>query len=259
VGSLKSLFEFQKPYKESETFLMSDFKAFVPQNTKSLKTGSIYWIINGDNGYEEDIYGNVWKEPKHLSKVKSILSLIHRNVSLQTRYDPRGSAAIIRGLSDNYIDIIFRMHIEFQLSPTNDKFWLSPAFLSGRIVLYNNSIDNKYEISYFDLSIPTYNQLNVDMEWTNGPNLDQSGEVDIGFTPIMSISTSLNNKFQFNDNYLKTSITYIEAQKRLEQLFYPFTQIDYLRNLWQVINLSKEQNKLIHVIVLWGSLTDQSC
>jgi hypothetical protein len=202
----------------------------------------------------------VWKEPKHLSEVKSILSLIHKNVSLQTRSHPRGSAAIIRGLNHNYIDIIFRMHIEFQLSRTNDNFWLIPAFLSGRIILFkNNSIDDKYLISYFDLSIPTYNQLNVDMEWTNGPNLDQSGEVDIGFTPTMSISASLNNEFQFNDNYLKTSMTYISAQKRLEQLFYPFTQIDYLRNLWQIIDLSKEQNKLIHVIVLWGSLTDQSC
>ncbi|CAF4362295.1 unnamed protein product, partial [Adineta steineri] len=44
----------------------------------------------------------------------------------------------------------------------------------------------------------------------------------------------------------------------LERKFYPFKEIPYYEYR-QAFQKAEEANKLIHTIVLWGALDDQSC
>ena len=86
---------------------------------------------------------------------------------------------VLRARNENYLDILFRIHAEFQLNePPYLPFWFSPASFNGRLIIAMNFS----HIEHFNLYVPNEKKLNVDMEWLNDNSKDDENmEVDIGY------------------------------------------------------------------------------
>lgn len=213
------------------------------------------WILYGS---QEGELSHNRHDPPAYSGIQSVifdlLQTFHPRPFLQTRFEPRGGYAVLRAYNGDIVDIFIRFHAEFQL---NEKpllpFWFTPAYFTGNIVLNTKTGD----LLQFNLHVPTTNELNVDLEWYGSNRPDDNLMVDIGYLPVMELkstfSFSQENVYNWSDE-----ISVEEAQKILEKAFFPFKQVDYLP-FEKALLKAKEESKLIHHIVLWGSLDDQSC
>lgn len=125
------------------------------------------------------------------------------------------------------------------------------------------------------------------MEWLN--DINENMEVDIGYVNRMEIVSSMpslksvtnyteNDKtkiIKVSDSFMKQmnqkryenminlikwdeEIEPKEALSLLEKAFYPFKKITYYPFL-ESFKKAQELNKLVHYILLWGALDDQSC
>lgn len=119
------------------------------------------------------------------------------------------------------------------------------------------------------------------MEWLNGPEKDEHTEVDIGYVSRMELTSSspslkkslfdqtkdspfikpisselyenLINSIKWNEE-----ISLDEAYSNLEVSFFPFKKVKYHKFL-DAFREAEKLNKLVHFILLWGALDDQSC
>lgn len=179
-------------------------------------------------------------------------------------------------LKKKYVDIVFRIHAEFQLNePPNHPFWFTPGQFVGNIILTKDSS----HVQHFSLYVPTNNSLNVDMEWLYGASEVTNMEVDIGFMPEMKLAASEPSMqvaiygeggevlFEPEDRFSKRhremiswdfGITTEEALREIELQFYPFKKIPYLP-FQEAFQKAEAEKKLVHSILLWGALDDQSC
>ena len=117
------------------------------------------------------------------------------------------------------------------------------------------------------------------MEWLNGSEASEKMEVDIGYVSRMEITSSspslksnlfaagqLHIKPISNEIYQsfldqikwKEEIDLHESFVQLEKSFYPFKKITYHKFL-DAFREAERLNKLVHFILLWGALDDQSC
>nr|XP_015204046.1 PREDICTED: selenoprotein N-like [Lepisosteus oculatus] len=65
-------------------------------------------------------------------------------------------------------------------------------------------------------------------------------------------------QFVFEEIHWHSQISREEAARRLEVTLYPFKKVSYLPFL-EAFDRAKAENKLVHSILLWGALDDQSC
>nr|XP_023850645.1 selenoprotein N-like isoform X1 [Salvelinus alpinus] len=65
-------------------------------------------------------------------------------------------------------------------------------------------------------------------------------------------------QFVFEDIHWTSEISREEAARRLEVTFYPFKKVSYLP-FSEAFQRAQEESKLVHSILLWGALDDQSC
>ncbi|KAL5008485.1 hypothetical protein ScPMuIL_014066 [Solemya velum] len=276
LDPLAGLKRWTKPTTDWMNFAVRHFQVFFPNNPQLLiDVGEVYGIIEAESS-------GLWA-PLHLPshryfppKVETDVMAIHRLLSLfhprpfiLTRFGPQGSAACIRAYNNDYLDIVFRIHAEFQLhEPPHYPFWFSPAQFTGHIV-----VSRDYEqIMYFQMFVPNDKKLNVDMEWMHGPREDENMEVDIGYLPLMELnSTAPSVHLTEEKPYLSEipvaenknidkivknikwteSITMEEARRKLETKFYPFLEVPYY-NITTAFSLAEKENKLVHSILLWG-------
>lgn len=171
-----------------------------------------------------------------------------------------------------------RIHAEFQLSePPDFPFWFSPGQFTGHIILSKDAT----HVRDFRLFVPNHRSLNVDMEWLYGASESSSMEVDIGYIPQMELeatgpsvpSVILDEDGNMIDSHLPSGeplqfvfeeinwqqeLNWEEAAQRLEVAMYPFKKVTYLP-FTEAFNQAKATNKLVHSILLWGALDDQSC
>lgn len=117
------------------------------------------------------------------------------------------------------------------------------------------------------------------MEWLNGPEASENMEVDIGYVSQMEIKSSSPslkaNQFNQAASFIKPITTELyqtfinqikwseeisldDAFSHLEQSFYPFKKVKYFDFL-DAFKQAEQLNKLVHFILLWGALDDQSC
>jgi hypothetical protein len=173
----------------------------------------------------------------------------------------------VRAFNDKYIDIMFRIHAEFQLgNPPFYPLWFTPSHFAGHVTI---SRDLEH-VAAFRLFVPTDKPLNVDLEWMVGPKGVASMEVDIGFLPRMELfldSTSINHKeTEYGEDYLENDQAFVwteeisveKARLLLEKEMYPFKAVTYY-NFTEGFHQAVTQNKPLHSIMLWGGLDDQSC
>uniref|UniRef100_A0A3P9Q7Q3 Selenoprotein N n=1 Tax=Poecilia reticulata TaxID=8081 RepID=A0A3P9Q7Q3_POERE len=210
--------------------------------------------------------------------IHSLLSMFHQRPFIKSRFAPQGTVACIRASSDFYYDIVFRIHAEFQLNDVpNFPFWFTPGQFTGNIVISKDAS----HVRHFRLYVPGNRSLNVDMEWLYGASESSNMEVDIGYLPqleLRSIGPSTPSvivdedgnvidsrdgrsepiQFVFEEIRWTSAISQEEASHRLEVTFYPFKKVPYLP-FAEAFERAESEKKLVHSILLWGALDDQSC
>ncbi|CAH2281921.1 seleno N [Pelobates cultripes] len=265
----------------SNVLFARNFKAFLPPKNK-FDLGNPWWIIPSElNIFTGYLPNNRVYPPAPKGKeiiIHKLLSMFHPRPFIKTRFAPQGSVACIRAISEFYYDIVFRIHAEFQLNePPNFPFWFSPAQFTGNIIISKDAS----HVRYFKMFVPNNRSLNVDMEWLYGVSESSNMEVDIGYLPLMeleSMSPSIPSvifdengevidsrnsegepiEFVFEDIIWQSEINWQEAAKKLEVSMYPFKKVSY-HPFTEAFDRASAEKKLVHSILLWGALDDQSC
>eukprot|EP00731_Ephydatia_muelleri_P027938 Em0019g811a len=256
---LPGLIRWKTPNKELQSYGAGNFKFFMPPNL-NYPIGDAYNLIEGlpMNTPGMHMYRYHPLQPSTREAfLFTLLSQFHPYVFLQNRFGPRGSMALVRARNGRYLDIMMRVHAEYQLNDEpNRQFWFTPAQYTGRLIIDKEA----QHVEFFELYVPTNKQLNIDMEWITG---ESTNEVDIGFVPEMRLrslhpSAVLLNNSQVNTgagSYNFSAIKWDEeisvdrALVLLEQSFYPFKKIPYLY-FTDAMDLARQQEKLVHFILL---------
>ncbi|GFQ94019.1 selenoprotein N [Trichonephila clavata] len=266
TSSMLGLLNWKAPYKERHPFGAKSFSPFLPPK-EDIQPGFIWWIVepNNDN-YSPPLSNERYyppQVPSNLLVIHALLSLFHPHPFLWTRFQPQGTVAILRAIGDNFYDIIFRIHAEYQLNkPPLHPFWFTPSQFQGRLIINKDSS----VVKFFHMEVPD-TKLNVDMEWLNGPSED-SMEVDIGYIPQMSlissaISVPMDNERGANqklhDIKWHAEISVEEALTSLELQFFPFKKVKYYRRTLRETALASPPILEIlntHFISFWSIVED---
>ncbi|KAK7794090.1 hypothetical protein R5R35_010292 [Gryllus longicercus] len=254
--SMNGLLSWQNPHENNITLKIGDFRPLLPP--AGARVGYIWNMVEPVNYLEtskDDLSMRFMdKKPQSgsaTSVLYRILSMFHKNVFMQTRFSPRGTVAVLRAQNSAFMDIVFRCHAEFQLNnPPLLPFWFTPSQFQGHFIIAKDFS----KILNFSLTVPTNRKLNVDMEWFE--KLDEDMVVEISFVPKMLIHTKATvNQQNMNWN---EEIAMQEAHVLLEQEMFPFKEVVY-SPITEALTELEHQKKLLHCIVLWGALDDQSC
>lgn len=280
-SSLSGLRSWKRPAISSSTFYASQFKVFLPSSGKSA-VGDTWWIIPSElNIFTGYLPNNRFHPPTPRGKevlIHSLLSMFHPRPFVKSRFAPQGAVACIRATSDFYYDIVFRIHAEFQLNDVPDfPFWFTPGQFAGHIILSKDAS----HVRDFHIYVPNDKTLNVDMEWLYGASETSNMEVDIGYLPQMELGAEGPStpsviydeqgnmidsrgeggepiQFVFEEIVWSEELRREEASRRLEVTMYPFKKVPYLP-FSEAFSRASAEKKLVHSILLWGALDDQSC
>ncbi|KAK7481146.1 hypothetical protein BaRGS_00027579, partial [Batillaria attramentaria] len=282
---LYGLKSWQTPHMPNAVFRAKEFSIFLPKDTEKVALGKPYHILpQKPTGGSSDLllrlsiarfYPPAPKEQD--SVLYRLLGMMHSRPFVEVRTPPRGTVACVRAYNSKYLHIVFRMHAEYQLNePPTNPFWFTPAQFAGDLVI---SRDGSH-VAYFHMEVPNTRRLNVDMEWLLEGSKENTDDMraGIGYMPKMEWTITgashlpaeeqraAENKnpeepdFQEKapedvkkpDEFLWDSLIDRESALRLiETEFYPFKMVTY-HNLTKAHQLSREQNKPIHAVLLWG-------
>jgi hypothetical protein len=193
------------------------------------------------------------------------LNQFHRHPSLHLvaigrRAGPDGAFAILRAATSSYLDIVFRLHAEFYLTPDDWKSplrigaWYTPAYFAGRVIVNRQT----GRVDYFRLGIPTEKALNVHLTlaiW-HGEVVDRDYH-DIVRVERMEL-TGGNSAAVETIPWGEDALTFTEARRRLARVFYKSQEIDWVP-LDQVAARARARQRPIFAVVSWGAFDDQSC
>ncbi|GIY51207.1 selenoprotein N [Caerostris extrusa] len=266
VGSLQGLLNWKKSHKERHPFGANSFSLFLPPR-KNVQPGYTWWIVEPKIDKNSPPLSNQRyyppQVPENLLVLHALLSLFHPHPFLWTRFQPQGTVAIVRAIEDNFYDIMFRMHAEFQLNkPPLHPFWFTPSQFQGRLIISKDAT----VVKFFYMGVPD-TKLNVDMEWLNGPTED-SMEVDIGYMPQMSlissaISVSSLDKIEIHQKLSSVKwnaeITEEEALNSLESEMFSFKKAKYYRRTLRETALASPPILQIlkdNFISFWSTVAD---
>ncbi len=272
--NLAGLEAWKKPNKPQLNLPVKIFGSFLPKNLDNIKIGDVWDVVPIKTDLVDEFVPNSRYEPLELALSESekvifkILQMFHSNAFIYTRFAPQGAAMYLRAFNDDYLDILFRIHAEYQLNePPLFPFWFTPGSFNGRLVIARNATN----IKMFNLFVPNKNRLNVDMEWLNSDINEGNMEVDIGYIPRMEIILSEKSSV-LSDGFLTDfkpelvghevsieNITWTEevsiqrGYDELEKTFYPFKKVKY-HSFLEAFKEAAKASKLVHFIMLWGAL-----
>jgi hypothetical protein len=229
-----------QPARPQQTYTERDFSAFLPASV-------------GD-------VGQLWS--LDLDKMAEILKQFHPHPSMHLvasgrRAGPNGAFAILRAVSPQYLDIVFRIHAEFYLTPSEGAFkevdaWYSPAYFSGRVLVNKN----QGTVDHFRLALPTDKMLNVHLTVDGGRLGFRTQPHDIVRVERMELIGG--DAERVNHISWQRSLSPSEADARLAKVFYKALEIDWTP-FDQVVTHSRSRNRPIFALVSWGAIDDQSC
>ena len=251
------LFSWTKPDYPTVMHSQQNFRSFLPQ-IDSLEVGMPYRLVSSMFGedQEEIFNSNRYHAPEPTGReilLFKLLQQFHHNVFLQNRFGPRGGVAIIRAKAGSIVDIVFRIHAEYQLNEHPQlPFWFTPAHFAGSLLFDTDT----NRVLRFELYLPTLRKLNIDMEWiVSSDEIEgEKMEVDIGYTSSMRLHTNLTLELPAWEEEISAE----NATLELECILYPFKKISYLE-IRDAVETARAEDKLVHSIIMWGSLDDQSC
>jgi hypothetical protein len=204
--------------------------------------------------------GQLWS--LDLDKMAEILKQFHPHplmhlVAPGRRAGPDGAFAILRAVSPSYLDIVFRIHAEFYLTPSEGRYkdvdaWYSPAYFSGRVFVNKNT----GTVDHFRLALPTDKMLNVHLTVDGGRLGFTTQPHDIVRVERMELiggEAELVNNISW-----QKALSVTEANARLAKVFYKSLEIDWTP-FDQVLTHSRTRSRPIFALVSWGATDDQSC
>ncbi len=272
--SLESLEVWKVPEKPQLNLPAKSFSCFLPLNLDNLKVGDIWHLVPVKSDLLDEQFSNSLYEPPQLASPErqivlfKILQMFHRNAFIYTRFAPQGAAMYLRAFNDEYLDILFRIHAEYQLNePPRSPFWFTPGSFNGRLVIARNAT----RIKLFNLFVPNTNRLNVDMEWMSSNKDGENMEVDIGYMNRMEVISSDESSvlaqgcsvdFKPAVAEHKESVEFVDwveevdvaqGYEELEKVFFPFKKVKYYSFL-DAFKVAARTKKLVHFIMLWGAL-----
>jgi hypothetical protein len=231
-----------RPAQVRQTYTERAFSAFLPQ-----AVGEV---------------GQLWA--LDAGKMAEILKQFHPRPSLHLvasgrRAGPDGAFAILRAVSPSYLDIVFRIHAEFYLTPDDwpadgpqIRAWYTPAYFSGRVLVNQRT----GTVDHFQLGLAADKALNVHLTVEAKGIRDTRQAHDIVRVEHMEL-TSGDGGLVGNAPWTK-ALTPAEAHSRLAQVFYPFLRIDWVP-FEQAFAQARSRGRPVFAIVSWGAFDDQSC
>jgi hypothetical protein len=231
-----------RPARPQQTYTERDFSAFLPVSVGEV--GQL-WSLDPD-------------------KMVRILTQFHRRPSLELvasgrRAGPDGAFAILRALSPSHLDIVFRIHAEFYLTPDDwpakgplIRAWYTPAYFSGRLLVNRHT----RAVDHFRLALANDKALNVHLTVEAKGIGDTRQAHDVVRVERMELT---GGDAALADTITWTkSLSRAEAENRLAKVFYKFLEIDWVP-FDQALAQAKSRGRPIFAVVSWGAFEDQSC
>ena len=181
------------------------------------------------------------------------LRQLHRGATVGLHHDhgagisAPGGWACITALSADHAEIALRVHADFMIDGDGSEdgsSWFTPAQFRGRLAIDRRS----GRVVAFQLMVPP-SRANVDLNIRT----DKGTICDIGSVPRLELAGGTFPELPADARRLEGS-----AERILERAFYPFASVDWL-DLAQARKQSLATGKPLHVVMLFGSLTDESC
>ena len=199
--------------------------------------------------------GNPWQIEEE--GALELLRQLHPNPNLDMRdYGDPGLWACLRAYTDEFADIVFRIHAEFKLGDG----WFTPSQFTGHLVI--NRQEKK--VSFFQMRLPE-GPVNFEVYWEDERSWDESnGIADTGYCEQMELSAGSEDALRDITSGLQsvtddaTAITQTEAERALNCQFYKSEQINWV-SMEAALELARAQQKPIHVISIDGPLADEVC
>jgi selenoprotein N len=163
----------------------------------------------------------------------------------------QGAHACLVAQNEQYFEILVRAHAEFLLEAG---ITYTPAQFEGRLVGERQT----GRLAAFQLALPDRNtnvDVNVPATITRSPDGPPIEGVmaDIGWVPRMELAGG-----RFPDAAWTQSMPIEEARRLLASRFYPFTRIGW-RSFAEAVQRAHSLDRPLHVVVLFGTLDDESC
>lgn len=199
--------------------------------------------------------GNPWQIEE--AGALELLRQFHPNPYLDMRdYGDPGLWACLHAYTDEFADIVFRIHTEFKLGDG----WFTPSQFTGHLVI------NRPEetVAFFQMQVPE-GPVNFKVSWEDEKSWDDSNWiVDTGFCAQMELRAGPEDVLRAVTPHLNsttsdsTAITQAEAERALNCQFYRSEHIDWI-SMETALELAQAQQKPIHVISIDGPLADEVC
>ncbi|HEX6810060.1 MAG TPA: hypothetical protein VF384_00430 [Planctomycetota bacterium] len=196
--------------------------------------------------------GDSWKIDA--ATVLPFLRQLHAGATIDLHHDrgmgigARGAWGCLRVLDESCAEIVLRAHADFLIDGdgTPDKSsWFTPAMFRGRLW-----IDRRTgRVEAFELAVPK-SRANVDLNVATADGVI----CDIGCVPKLQVAGGTFPEIPAGAR----SIGERDADRILERRFYPFAELDWLA-LPEARAASVASGRPLHVVLLFGSLLDESC
>lgn len=182
------------------------------------------------------------------------LRQLHAGATIELHHDrgsgisAHGAWACLRALTADYAEIALRVHADFLIAGDGGDMassWFTPAQFRGRLALDRRN----GRVVAFQLMVPP-SRANVDINM----HIDQGTICDIGSIPRLELVGGTFPEMPPNARRLDER----RADRILERAFYPFADVDWL-DLAAARKQSLATTKPLHVVLLFGSLTDEAC
>lgn len=184
--------------------------------------------------------GQTWPVPEQ--EAATFLKQFHPKVIASMNFDGSGAHAVLRAHSPQRLDILFRVHAQFEVA---DRLYFSPAEFAGRLVLERET----GRVEHVSFVLPTDHSLNFAFEL----HTEQS-QVGLGFIPLMSLLGGDAVK----EHDWQEQISVEEARLKLGREFFTFLKIDWL-DPEEAFERSAREGKPLFGVVIAGVPDDQSC
>ena len=237
-----ALFKNLSPAHPSREYEVDAFKAFFPKG--SVPVGHV-WELDMDEvlPFLRQFHPGATGEMHINPGGEAAIEVFGRRIVLiKVGLESEGAFACLRALSATHVEIVFRIHAEFQLD-AEARAYFTPAQFTGRLILNRNN----GTIRDFWLHLPPRN-TNVD--------INAFGGADMVYVPRMELIAQ--NTHDQSDIVWETAITENEAKDLLETSFYKFSEIERLP-VEEAIAHAQAENRPLHVVLTWGVFDDESC
>lgn len=199
--------------------------------------------------------GNPWQIKE--AGVLELLQQLHPHPRLDMRgYGDPGLWACLRAYTDEFADIVFRIHTEFKLGDG----WFTPSQFTGHLII--NRLEET--VSFFQMRLPD-GPVNFEVSWQDEKSWDDSNWImDVGFCAQMELRAGPEDVLRDVTSRLEsatsgsTTITQGEAERVLNRQFYKSEHIDWV-SMEAALELAQAQQKPIHAISIDGPLADEVC